>query len=96
MLIILIDISIHVRIRKRVVVQPSQKNIHQKNVQKQMLILMFASICIFLITNLPLSIYKIISPRGDVLSVVSLRTTIWTGLGWFQSLNYAVIISIYI
>jgi len=96
MLIILIDISIHVRIRKRVVVQPSQRNIHQKNVQKQMLILMFASICIFLITNLPLSIYKIISPREDVLSVVSLRTTIWTGLGWFQSLNYAVSISIYI
>ena len=90
MLIILLDIFIHVRIRKRAVIRPRQGNNHQGNIQKQMFILMLASITIFFITNLPLGIYKIISPRGEVFSEAALRTTIYTGLGWFQSLNNAV------
>jgi hypothetical protein len=94
MLIILFDIFIHVRIRQRAVIQAGQTNNHQANVQKQMFILMFASICVFLITTLPLGIYKIISTRGQIIGVQALLTSIWAGLGWFQSLNYAVDISI--
>lgn len=53
MLIIVCDIFIYVRPRKRVVIQPGHNNPQQRIVQKQMFILMFASICIFLISNLP-------------------------------------------
>ena len=57
MSVILIDIFINVRIRKRAVVQPRQSGANdpnierQKALQKQMFILMLASICIFLITS---------------------------------------------
>jgi hypothetical protein len=61
----------------------------------QIFILMLINICIFLITTLPLDIYKIISRRSEAFDQAALRTTIWTGLGWFQSLNYAVNNSIY-
>ncbi len=94
MLIILFDIFIHVRIRQRAVMQAGQANNHQANIQKQMFILMFTSICIFLIATLPLGIYKIISTRGQIIGVPALLTSNCTGLGWFQSLNYAVGISI--
>jgi hypothetical protein len=99
MLIFLIDIIINIRVRKRAVVQSTQawqndQNAkRQKTLQKQMFILMFASICIFLITGLPLAIYKITSPRqANVFAVVYQILTVWTILTWFQSLNYAVII----
>ena len=69
MLVILIDIFINLRFRKRALVQPNQtlqqaQNMkRQKILQRQMFILMFASICIFLITSLPLGICKITSVR---------------------------------
>jgi uncharacterized membrane protein len=98
MLIILLDIFICVRLRKRAVAQATQawqndanNGQRQKNVQKQMFILMFASVCIFLITNLPYAISRIILPRESGASTSLGRlTTIWTILSWFQSLNYAV------
>ena len=97
MLVILIDIFINVRLRKRALVQPNQawqqvqSTQRHKTLQRQMFILMFASICIFLITSLPLGIYKIISAReADISILVFQILSVWTGLGWFQSLNYAV------
>ncbi|CAF4266918.1 unnamed protein product, partial [Adineta steineri] len=86
-----------VRIRKRTVIQPTQtlrennKANQQRNIQLQMFILTLTSIGIFLITTLPISVYKITSPR-DTQIIISLFEiiTVWTGLGWFQSLNYAV------
>ena len=98
MLIILLDIFISVRLRKRAVAQPTQvwqndanNGQRQKNLHKQMFILMFASICIFFITNLPFAIGKIVLPRdSQVVTSAARLTTIWTILGWFQSLNYAV------
>ena len=97
MLVTLVDIIISIRLRKRAVIQPNQAwqndpNLkRQKTLQKQMFILMFASICIFFAANLPLGIYKITSPRqtnifGSIYQIVS----IWTGFLWVQSLNYAV------
>ena len=91
MLIILLDIFITIRIRKRAVVQPIQTNNQQGNVQKQMFILMLASIGVFLITNLPVGISKAILSRGpDVRAEAVTRTIIVTVFGWLQSLNYAV------
>ncbi len=97
MLIMLIDIFINVRIRKRALIQPNQawqntQNMNrQKTLQTQMFILMFASISIFLISCLPLAIYKITSPRqDDILDAIYQILSIWTALAWFQSLNYAV------
>jgi hypothetical protein len=91
------DIFISVRIRKRAVIQPIQlqqgnntRN-QQRSLQLQMFILMLTSTCIFLITTLPLSIYKITSPRQvDFDNSILIITSIWTALGWFQSLNYGV------
>ena len=99
MLLILMDIFISVRIRKRAVIQVNQTQIQVganrgnqlKNLQLQMFILMLTSTCIFFVTTLPLAIYKITSPRqGNFLLSVLEVTSIWTGLGWFQSLDYAV------
>ena len=102
MSVILIDIFINIRIRKKAVVHPNQawrqnKNTKRQNtLQKQMLILMFASICIFLITNLPVAVYKITSPREGNISVSVFQIiSIWVGLVWFQSLNFAVNIPVY-
>lgn len=97
MAIAVIDILITIRTRKNTIAQQNQtweldKNTQRKKLlQKQMFILMVGSVCIFLTTTLPVGIYKIISPQNPnlgqaVLSIV----TIWTGLGWFQSLLYAV------
>ena len=100
MSVLLIDIIINIRLRKKAIVQPTQawqndQNAkRQKTLQRQMFILMSASICIFLITGLPLAIYKITSPRqANVFAVIYQIISVWTGLTWFQSLNYAVIIS---
>ena len=97
MLLILIDILINVRIHKRNVIQPAQSQYgdirahHHRNLQLQMLILILTRISIFLITTLPIAIYRITSPRdANLFTSVLQITTIWTGLGWFQSLNYAV------
>ncbi|CAF3944781.1 unnamed protein product [Rotaria sordida] len=97
MLTILIDIFIIVRARKQAVIQPVQfacnnRNIKQQNtLQKHIFILMFGSICIFLITSLPLAIYKILSPRQAFVSFnVFQIISIWAYLKWFQSLFYAV------
>lgn len=97
MLIIAIDIFINVRLRKRVVIQLNQTGYGDKNtnrantLQKQMFILMLASIGIFLITSLPVALYKITSPRESNPVVSLFRIVgIWVGLGWLQSLNYAV------
>ncbi|CAF4527870.1 unnamed protein product [Rotaria sp. Silwood2] len=96
MLIILIDIFINVRVRKRTIIQPFQfthgdRNMkRQKSLQKQMFILMFGSVCIFLITSLPSGIYKIQSPRQGTETITVLQLVcIGTSLQWFQSLFYA-------
>jgi hypothetical protein len=93
----LIDIIISIRIRKRAVGQTTQntqgsnQTSYQKNLQRQMFILMTASICIFLITTLPVAIYKIKSPRQSDISTTYLTiVSVWSGLLWLQSLNYAV------
>ena len=103
MTLVLIDIFYIVRIRKRAIVQPNQlcrrdKNIkRQKTLQNQMFILMLASVCIFMTTSLPLGVYKITSVRVDNVSLALFQiNTIWTGLGWFQTLFYAVNIVIII
>ena len=97
MVSILIDIFIVVRVRKRAAIQPADnahldnKVRHQRNVQVQMFVLMVASIAIFLVTTLPIAIYKITSPRESNVSNSIIRiSNIWIGLGWFQTLNYAV------
>jgi hypothetical protein len=99
MMSILIDIFISVRLRKRAVIHPThnqkvdKKAQHQKNLQLQMFILMLSSICIFLTTNLPIGMYKITAVRQSDLSLALIKVaTIWTGLGWFQTLNFAVCI----
>ncbi len=101
MLLIVMDIFINVRIRKRVVIQPIQpqfgdnKANQQRNLQLQMFILMLTRAGIFLITTLPVAIYKITSPRNiSVSTSVFQIETIWVGLTWFQNLNYAVNISL--
>jgi hypothetical protein len=101
MLVIFMDIFISVRIRKRAVIQPAQfqhgdnRTNHQKHLQLQMLILMLTRASIFLITTLPLAIYKITAPREANFTTSIFRiASIWTGLTWFQSLNYAVSISL--
>jgi hypothetical protein len=93
----IIDIFIIVQLRKRTVTQPAQcqrgdvRINHQKNLQLQMFILMLTSATVFLITILPLGIYRITSPReANFPASVFTITSIWTGLEWFQSLNYAV------
>ncbi|CAF1240114.1 unnamed protein product [Rotaria sp. Silwood1] len=56
-----------------------------------MFILMLASIAIFLITSLPVALYKIASPReGNPVLLLFRIVGIWVGLGWLQSLNYAI------
>jgi hypothetical protein len=99
MVLALIDIFINIRIRKRAVVQPANtphgdnKSNRQKSLQTQMFILMTASITIFLITTLPVAIYKIKSPReADISTSILTVVSVWVGLGWFQTLNYAVCI----
>lgn len=63
----------------------------QKLVQNQLLLLMLASVLIFLITSLPLAICKIQSPRAtSTIDGVFQVVSIWTGLGWFQSIFFAV------
>ena len=97
MIIFLTDIYINIQARKRAVVQPNStsketnKSQHQKTLQRQMLILMMTSIAIFLVTTLPVAIYKITSPRQSNISAALISiTSIWAGFGWFQTLNYAV------
>lgn len=97
MLLILLDILINVRIRKRALIQPTQfqngdNRTHQhRHLQLQMCILMLTSFIIFLIATFPLAIYKITSPREtDFRRSLLTITSVWTGLAWFQSLNYAV------
>jgi hypothetical protein len=101
MLCLFIDIFITVRIRKRAVTHSiniffgENKVSHHKNLQIQMFILMTTSIFIFLITLLPISIYKVTSLRQqDISSEILTIVSVWVGLGWLQSLNYAVCISL--
>ncbi|CAF3701994.1 unnamed protein product [Rotaria sp. Silwood1] len=97
MLAVLIDIFIIVRARRRALIRPTQFACHIKNtkqqklLQKQIFILMLASVCIFLITSLPLGIYKIQSPRQGTASLTVFQIiSIWASLGWFQSLFHAI------
>ncbi len=95
MILCLIDIFISIRTSKRAVVQPANAqqggNRQQKNLQRQMFILMTTSIVIFLTTTLPVAIYKITSPRSADISTTILQiVSVWAGLMWFQTLNYAV------
>ena len=87
---ILIHIILYLRSRKRATNLPNQ-SARQQVIQRQMYILMFASIGIFLATSLPVGIYKILSIRErSILSNLQQMITVWTAFGWFQSLNYAV------
>jgi hypothetical protein len=98
MIFFLIDIIINIRSRKRAVTQAftvsheGNKSQHQKNLQTQMFVLMTTSIAIFFITTLPLAICKIKAPRTSSITVSYALgvANLWIGLGWFQSLNYAV------
>jgi len=92
MLGIVIDIFISIRIRKQAINRNPDGSIKRDgNFQKQIFFLMLASICAFLITTLPLSIYRIISPRQALIyeSIVNAVNNL-TILTWLQSLNYAV------
>ncbi|CAF1330203.1 unnamed protein product [Adineta steineri] len=97
MLIFLIDIYLNIQARKRAVIQPTHgshehnRSQYQKNLQRQMFILMLTSIGIFLITTLPVATYKITSARQSNISTAIMQVAgVWIGLGWFQSLNYAL------
>ncbi|CAF0880273.1 unnamed protein product [Adineta steineri] len=97
MLIFLTDIYINIQARKRAVIQPTNgshdhhRSQHQKNLQRQMFILMLTSIGIFLTTTLPVATYKITSARQSNISTSIMQVAgVWIGLGWFQSLNYAL------
>jgi uncharacterized paraquat-inducible protein A len=98
---LLIDIFIIVRVRKRTVTHSvnvfhgKNKVSHHRNLQRQMFILMTTSIFIFLITTLPIAIYKITAARQqDISTAILTIVSVWVGLGWLQSLNYAVCISL--
>lgn len=100
MILVLIDIVISVRIRKRALIRPvnhshAQNHVHhRRHIQMQMFILMTSSTFIFLMTTLPIAVYKILSPRQtDISMAIFTIVSIWAGLGWFQTLNYAVNIS---
>jgi len=89
---LVIDIFISIRIRKQAINRNPDGSIKRDgNFQKQMLFLMLASICVFLITTLPLAIYRIISPRQTLIieSIVNAVNNL-TILTWLQSLNYSV------
>lgn len=97
MFVIVADTFVVIRLRKRRVHRlnhvwdDERNNNRQTPVQRQIFILMLASVGIFLITTLPLAIGKIIFPQEqNFLAAAISISTIWTGLGWFQSLNYAV------
>lgn len=96
MLVASIDIRVNIYLRKRTLVQPTAANANARHVQNQMFILMFASICIFFLTTLPINLYKIISSQTDYISAIAVQaSTILTILGWIQSLNQAVRDSFY-
>ena len=97
MLIVLIDMFIRLRIRKRSL----GRRIHLQNqsikrasrFHKQLFVLMLSSIIIFLTTTLPLAIYRIVFPK-EVLSMpveeYGLVMSISAILTWFSGFNYAV------
>lgn len=69
----------------------NNRSYYQKNLQMHMFILTTTSICVFLLTTLPVAIYRITSPRQKNISTEFLTIiTIWASLTWLQSLNYAV------
>mgnify|MGYP002379140567 FL=1 len=98
MLVLVIDTIIKIQSRKRTATQATQNiftnqtSQRQNQLQKQMFILMFVSICVFFLTNLPLTLYKIIASQlSKNLEAEAVAFSInWTALGWVQSLNYAV------
>ena len=78
MLVTLIDIRINIYVRKRRLIQPIQGNdqiSRQGHIQKQMFILMFASICIFFLTILPNNLYKIIQAQENSIATVAVRVS---------------------
>jgi len=91
MLIILIDVFIYIRMRKRTVVQVNAIQNQQRNLQNQMFILTLTSIGIFFLTNLPVSISITVLSRGNTVRQDSLSsTTIVSSLTWLRCLNYSV------
>ena len=95
MFVSVVDVFIVVRLRRRTVIAPTtawrENPSRQKIVQKQMFRLTLISVLIFFITNLPVGIGKIVFPQNqDLLGIAVRISAIWTGLGWFQSLNFAV------
>lgn len=97
MLLALIGIMVKLYWSKRILLQPAQAGANnanqnrQKHLQKHMLILMLASVCIFFVTNLPLTISKITASKvKNVTASFMDVTSTWAIFSWIQSLNHAV------
>ena len=88
MLLILVDIYVNIRIRKRTIL--NQLSRHHKYRKTQMFILMLSSIAIFVITTLPIYLYYIIVPRQFLSMDPSTTFIITEILNWIKSLNYNV------
>lgn len=95
MLVVLLDMFINISIRKRALRQLQENQVanRDKRFQRQLFFLMLSSICVFLITTLPLAIYRVVFPKQvfamtvpEYASVMSISA----GLTWFSSFNYAV------
>jgi ABC-type multidrug transport system permease subunit len=87
---------INIRFRKRALgqhMQPPRQVARSDGLQKQLFIMMFSSIIIFLITTLPLAIYRIVFPKQVLYMTIDeygLVMSISAGLTWFWGFNYAV------
>lgn len=94
MLLVLLDMFISISIRKRALLQLQNQSTNQdKRFQRQLFFLMLSSIIIFLITTLPLAIYRIVFPKQVLTMPVDeygLVMSISAGLTWFWGFNYAV------
>ena len=89
MLAILLDMFISITIRKRTL----NRQARDRRLEKQFFFLMLSSIIIFLITCLPLAIYRSVFPK-QVLSMPAdqygMVMSISAGLTWFCGFNFAV------
>ncbi len=97
MLFILVDMSISINIRKHALHRQmnlqSQTVRNDRRFQRQLFFLMISSIIIFLITTLPLAIYRIVFPNQIInmtQNQYGLVMGISAGLTWFWGFNYCV------
>ncbi|CAF2460756.1 unnamed protein product [Rotaria sp. Silwood2] len=97
MLLILLDMFINIRLRKRALSQQiifqNQTINRNRRFQKELFLLMLSSIIIFLTTTLPIAIYHIVFPKQVLTMKVEeygLVMSISAGLTFFWSFNYAM------